>query len=267
MLLAMEQPIATPPSPASPSFAGLLAALAASAQNPALPSDRSSAPGRKSGIRGSEFFSPEWKAETSVDQPSQPKQKPAPAWNDDDLADDIATLSYERALRTHSRYRAAGSTAAESSNPLPAEPAEPEPIGFEESFPSAPSEASQPAHPFSVKPEREPASVPGARLERNLKDASITIRLSKAECAQLHRRAAEAGLTVSAYLRSCTFEAESLREMVKDTLLQLRSATTPAQPAAPAAAEPQRPAPFRGRSGWMARLLNSRQDRQQAAHA
>jgi predicted DNA binding CopG/RHH family protein len=61
-------------------------------------------------------------------------------------------------------------------------------------------------------------------LERNLKSASITIRLSKAESAQLRRRAAEAGLTVSAYLRSCTFEAESLRALVKDTLAQLRSA-------------------------------------------
>ena len=71
------------------------------------------------------------------------------------------------------------------------------------------------------------------RLERNLKDASITIRMSKAECAQLHRRAAEAGLTVSAYLRSCTFEAESLRAMVKDTLAQLRSATPQPKPAPP----------------------------------
>jgi hypothetical protein len=58
-----------------------------------------------------------------------------------------------------------------------------------------------------------------------LKSASITIRLSKAECAQLRKRAAEAGLTVSAYLRSCTFEAESLRALVKDTLAQLRSNT------------------------------------------
>jgi hypothetical protein len=61
-------------------------------------------------------------------------------------------------------------------------------------------------------------------LNRNLKCASITIRLSEAECAQLRKRAAEAGLTVSAYLRSCTFEAESLRALVKDTLTQLRSA-------------------------------------------
>jgi hypothetical protein len=33
-------------------------------------------------------------------------------------------------------------------------------------------------------------------LERDLKCASITIRVSKAENAQLRRRAAEAGLTV-----------------------------------------------------------------------
>jgi hypothetical protein len=59
--------------------------------------------------------------------------------------------------------------------------------------------------------------------DRNLKCASVTIRLSNAECAQLRKRAAEAGLTVSAYLRSCTFEAESLRALVKDTLAQLRS--------------------------------------------
>jgi hypothetical protein len=47
--------------------------------------------------------------------------------------------------------------------------------------------------------------------------------MSTAECTQLRKRAADAGLTVSAYLRSCTFEAESLRALVKDTLAQLRS--------------------------------------------
>ena len=62
--------------------------------------------------------------------------------------------------------------------------------------------------------------------------------MSKAECAQLHRRAAEAGLTVSAYLRSCTFEAESLRAMVKEAMAQLRSAAAGQQPA-PTSAGPQ----------------------------
>ena len=71
-------------------------------------------------------------------------------------------------------------------------------------------------------------------MERDLKCASITIRLSEAECAQLRQRAAEAGLTISAYLRSCTFEAESLRALVRDTMAQLRTATSAA--ARPAAA-------------------------------
>jgi predicted transcriptional regulator len=65
--------------------------------------------------------------------------------------------------------------------------------------------------------------------------------MSQAECAQLHSRAAEAGLTVSAYLRSCTFEAESLRAMVKATMAQLRSAQTQPKPAN--SAKPANPAP------------------------
>ncbi len=186
------------PSPTSPSFAGLLAALAAPAQSPG---DRSSSPGHKS----------------------------APAWNDDDLADDVATLSYESALRAHARYRP-----TDQSLTLPADPS---PFSFEETSLGV-SAATPPPAPYpAAKPEPTANSAPEstrlrpAPFERNLKDASITIRMSKAECAQLHRRAAEAGLTVSAYLRSCTFEAEYLRAMVKDTLLQLRSVPTQAKPA------------------------------------
>ncbi len=50
------------PLPGAPSFAGLLASLAARSEGPPSP------------------------------------------WNDDGLEDDVATLSYERALRTHPRY-------------------------------------------------------------------------------------------------------------------------------------------------------------------
>jgi hypothetical protein len=205
MLHAMQQPTATSPSPASPSFAGLLAALA----TPAL------------------------KPEDSGDGYSPQGRRPAPTWNDDDLADDIATLSYERALRAHARYRSASSTDQSLTQP----PADPGPIALRKPEASRPHDA-----PF----------------ERNLKDASITIRMSKAECAQLHRRAADAGLTVSAYLRSCTFEAESLRAMVKDTLGQLRSATSPANPAEAAtpkaSATPEAFLPG-GRTHWLARLF------------
>ena len=126
-------------------------------------------------------------------------------WNDDLLREDVASLSYERALRTHARYHA--------DDPVD---------DREESAQAAPADvlASQPAAVLSVP------SAP----EKSLKEASITIRLSREEDAQLRKRAAEAGLTVSAYIRSCTFEAESLRALVKDTLTQLRTGGTHSQP-------------------------------------
>ena len=75
----------------------------------------------------------------------------------------------------------------------------------------------------------------------------VTLRLSHAESAQLHERATEAGLTVSAYIRSCVFEVESLRTQVREALAQLRSATS----SAPHAADPQATAP----QTWRSRLL------------
>jgi hypothetical protein len=120
------------------------------------------------------------------------------AWTDAELAEDVATISYEQALRKHGR-----SSSAEAQ-------ATPEGSGL--------GEAS--------KPETGSSAVP-----KPLKNSSITIRLSEAECAQLRRRASEAGMTVSAYLRSCTLEVESLRAQVKETLAQLRtSAQVPPEP-------------------------------------
>lgn len=199
----MQQTTASAPSTASPSFAGLMAALAA------------------------------------------PTHKPPEAWDDSDLADDVATLSYESALRTHTRYRPA---------PAPDQSlAQASPFLSKERIAAVSSSMEQAeAQADAIMEElpsieQRPASCRSAHFERNLKDASITIRLSKAECTQLHRRAAEAGLTVSAYLRSCTFEAESLRAMVKDTMAQLRSATNPAKSEA-------HHSWLSKLTGWMARL-------------
>jgi hypothetical protein len=164
----------TPPVSSSPSsFAGFLAAL--------------SQPGRS----------------TPSDTPSGAPTR-APRWSDESLAEDVATLSYEQALRAHARYHA--------DEPV-ADPVE-----------AARLIADQVAAP-------EPQAVAGAEPlpERVLKQSSITIRLSREEDAQLRRRAAEAGLTVSAYIRSCTFEAEALRALVKDTLTQLRTGGAPPQ--------------------------------------
>jgi len=159
-------------------------------------------------------------------------KKSAFAWNDDGLEDDVITRLAH----------------------------------FQETSPAASAATPQPAAYPAANPSREAERRCAAPLERNLKDASITIRMSQAECAQLHRRAAEAGLTVSAYLRSCTFETESLRAMVKDTLAQLRSATAPAEPAV---------APRRSRIGrlvrilahWLARLITPWQGNQRVAQA
>jgi hypothetical protein len=229
----MQQSTESAPFPASTSFAGMLAALATPAQTPESP----------------EYESP------------STRSRPASSWNDDDLADDVATLSYESALKAHARYH----PSQVSDQPL-LQPADAEPFSYED----ASAVAAQPAAPFiaSPQPEATPEQMPGflrtAPLARNLKDSSITIRMSKAECEQLHRRAAEAGMTVSAYLRSCTFEAESLRKMVKDALAQVRSATAPPKPVY--TASPLR-ARFRKLAAWLARLFTPWNNTQRIARA
>ena len=126
-----------------------------------------------------------------------------PAWNDAELSQDVATLSYDRALRANARYKAADD-----------------------------------AQPEAVSSEHE------------RKSASVTLRMSEAECEQLRVRAAEAGLTVSAYLRLCAFEADALRAQVKEALAELRR--TPAPQAASATnVESSR----RSRRGWLRRMM------------
>jgi hypothetical protein len=168
---------------------------------------------------------------------AEPEKKPELSWTDDALEDDIATLSYEHALRAHARYRSADAT--DHSLTQPVDPGRSPARGPSPSAPAVPPQAPPAPHV-------DAGTISGfTPLERNLKCASITIRLSQAECAQLRQRAAEAGLTVSAYLRSCTFEAETLRALVKDTLAQLRSATS---------AEKQ-PVPAPVRLSWFQRLV------------
>ena len=134
-----------------------------------------------------------------------------PSWNDDQLAEDVATISYERALRN------------------------PAPTGRASSGPSTGPAGSK------INTVRDGESETGSTgTAKPLRTSSITIRLSEPECAQLRRRAAEAGLTVSAYLRSCTLEVESLRSQVKETLAELRNSSSkpPAARAAPLAGHP-----------------------------
>jgi hypothetical protein len=187
----MEQQPGLPPSPNAPSFAGLLASFAA---------------------------------------PLSAAASRAPAWNDEALEDDVATLSYERALRAHARYRS--ETPGEDALPLGAISSS---IGGRDGFPGAFGSAGEIRNPTADAPTRakiaaDATQVQSSALQKNLKSTSITIRMSSAECAQLRIRAAEAGLTVSAYLRSCTFEAESLRAQVKEVMAQLRAGESREKP-------------------------------------
>lgn len=180
---------------------------------------------------------------------ASPKPQADSYWDNSALADDVATISYEQALRAHARYRPAQA-------PL-------------DSKPSIPPSASAAVINLDLPPRKPPVAERNPErpavfcalpptLEEGRKSASVTIRLSEAECEQLHKRATEAGLTVSAYLRSCIFEVEALRAQVKDALSQLRSAPTRESKAAQGQVQqaPTTPLPLRTvLSGWLSRLL------------
>ncbi len=179
MLRCMQQLAQSPPSPAPASFAGLLAALA-------------SPPPEDAAL-----------AKTS---------------SENDLGDDVVTLSYDRALRAHGRYKPAN----KNDWPLTRE--------TRTSVSIAQDASAMPTAGRSLNSQASEMSGD----DGDLRSASVTIRLSKAERARLHEHAAEAGVTVSAYLRSCTFEAEALRAEVKTALAELRSAALKDTPAVPA---------------------------------
>jgi len=193
MLQAMQQPATSQPSPSLSSFAGLLATLASP------PSDAAA---------------------------------DAPLWNSSDLGEDVATLSYERALRAHARYRPEDRDLARDSDRVDgAQTPAGDPgsgAGADASIETGAAGALDAADAIDVSgaavaADAAPRLQTGTARESDLRSASVTIRLSRAECARLHQRAEEAGLTVSAYLRSCAVEAEVLRAQVKQALAELKA--------------------------------------------
>lgn len=158
--------------------------------------------------------------------------RPADEWNDDELRDDIATISYEQALRTHARTRPAASPSMAAA-PQPGLESVPAPVASTEEDPRFVPGGRKP--PVSVRiSEWSPVEARNAALSANRKTMSVTVRLSASESRQLQERAAAAGLTASSYLRSCLFEAETLRAQVKETLEQFRAvaATSGGKPTA-----------------------------------
>ena len=217
ILSAMRQVSeANSPSPSSSSFVGLLASLAA----PAAP-----------------------EADRATDRTDN--------WPGGDLGEDVVTLSYERALRSHARYKSANLTVWEAENDI---------------VPTDGSVAGASAGPTDgenvgrrvdagTRLEERARTAGQAVARRESRSASVTIRLSNQECAQLRQRAVEAGLTVSAYLRSCVLEADSLRAQVKEALAGLRSAGEGEKPTA------RNPAP-RSWFSWMTHALPRRRNLQ-----
>ncbi len=114
--------------------------------------------------------------------------------------EDTFTLSYEDALRKHAR------------RPLAEELAQITEMA------AAELDARRAAAAPAPTEEEAPLSVPVTKA------ASITLRMSKEESALLRKRAAVAGISVSAYIRSCIFEAEELRTQVKNALAELKLA-------------------------------------------
>jgi hypothetical protein len=155
------------------------------------------------------------------------QSRPDPDWRDDGPEDDIATLSYEQALRTHARIHpvapppfSAAHAVAKASASRRSSPRS-KPPGHK---PPAPARIAEWAPRPTVR-KAAPQAVPSAQL----RSASVTVRLSVEERAQLQQRAAAAGLTASAYLRSCLFEAEALRAQVKEALEQFRTGAVPGE--------------------------------------
>lgn len=113
--------------------------------------------------------------------------------------DDTFTLSYEDALKKHAR------------RPLADEWAQKRELATAE---------LESRHAPAPDPVIEESSAPAPII----KAASITLRMGKEESALLRKRAAAAGISVSAYIRSCVFEAEELRAQVKNALAELKLA-------------------------------------------
>jgi predicted DNA binding CopG/RHH family protein len=123
-------------------------------------------------------------------------------WSEADKAKDEASLSYESALRAQVRWK-------------PDDRLDPETeLNAGEATSDGPEIADEPA----------------SQTDPRRRCASVTVRLSEAENVRLRKRAAEAGLTISAYLRSCTLEVETLRAQVKQALAELRAASPEEKP-------------------------------------
>jgi hypothetical protein len=152
--------------------------------------------------------------------------KKPPAGDLDFLEEDVACLSYEPALRNRARFKPQPPSSETGPNSAAVVPRSPRVVSTEADINAG------------LNPRAPTDTAPSPR-QSGRRCSSVTVRFSAPESDQLHLRAAEAGLTVSAYLRSCAFEVESLRAEVKSALAQLRPEGAPTE-ITPEAATPVR---------------------------
>lgn len=174
---------------------------------------------------------------TKIRLPERDARSWLAADNDFAANEEIIPLSYEQALKKHARRHSATPTTdridrvasllaenlaerreqtlAESMNSLTGMPAD---------YSSATEidwniqDLQQEAQPLQTAASA-PLGVP------ETKAVSVTLRMNRQEASQVRQRAADAGLTVSAYIRSCVCEAEVLRAQVKSALQEMRQAS------------------------------------------
>ena len=127
--------------------------------------------------------------------------RPLPDSNSTD-SDDTLSLSYEEALKKHAR------------RPLIE--------GMSRIGELAAAELEARRAPLTTPSFTSPMDSSPIVAPTHTKASSITLRMSKDESAMLRKRAAAAGISVSAYIRSCIFESEELRAQVKNALAEIR---------------------------------------------
>jgi hypothetical protein len=90
-----------------------------------------------------------------------------------------------------------------------------------------PQPGRQLARRDTMQPEELRLELPHTSVELEHRRAVVSIRLNDSEIERLRQRAAESGISVSAYMRSCVLEAEHLRAQVKQALAEMRASIQP----------------------------------------
>jgi hypothetical protein len=168
---------------------------------------------------------PDWDSEPAV-EPSGTYPSPEPAEAGEE---DLASLSYEHALRTPT---------PKASRKENLQPRKPSP---QTALAGAPPMAQSYRAMGGLSNQPSPPSLEISRAFQiaEPRHARTTIRFTAGENKLLRKRAAESNIAISAYVRSCVLEVESLRAQVRQLMTELRPSA--ASQSTYSVAEPQAP--------------------------